>query len=110
MYYHVFRLEIEVVAMEGSQLPEDAGGAFVNVFLGGENIQQAIERAEAELLGDKYQPSFVHAAFSLDLDQMDYDTDEEGFPQNQDLYRIMQSEEIWYGPFNCYAQEPNVLQ
>ncbi len=96
--------------MEGSQLPLDCAGAFVNVYLSSVNIIEAIKSAEAELLGDCYNPFNTHAAYELDLGELDYDTEEEGYPDNQDLMNLQANGGIWYGPFHCYPPEETQVQ
>ncbi len=88
MTKHVFRIEVEVGPMEGTQLPSDCAGAFVNVYLGADEIRAAIDTVEKQLLADRYRPVSVYAAFVLDLEGTDYDTDEEGYPGNDGLGRM----------------------
>ena len=90
--------------MEGTQLP-DCGGAFVNVYVGTDDIRTAIDKVETQLLEDRYKPVCTYDAYALDIDETDYDTDEEGYPGNDDLRQIKETGEIWYGPFNLYPPE-----
>lgn len=105
MNKYIFRVEVEVEPMEGTTLPNDVAGAFVNVFIGANDIRDAINNVEAQLLRDCYKPVYTYAAFELDLDETDFDAGEDGYPNNQDLLRIQKTNEIWYGPFNCYPPE-----
>ena len=110
MNKNLYRVEVEVEPMEGTQLPSDCAGAFVNGYLSSPNIIEAIKSVEAELLQDCYKPVNTYAAFELDLEDRDYDTDEEGYPGNQDLRILQQNGGIWYGPFNCYPPESSQIQ
>ncbi|BCE03215.1 hypothetical protein [Marinicellulosiphila megalodicopiae] len=101
----IFRVEVEVIPMSGTQLPDDAAGAFVNCYIGADNIREAIDLVEAQLLEDCYKPFQTYAAFSLDLDEVDYDTLEDGLPDNEDLLKLQSTGAIWYGPFNTYLPE-----
>lgn len=100
MNREVYRVEIEVGRMEGTQLPEDFIGAFVSVYLPATDIKEAIDLTEEYLLTDKYNPIETTAAYRLDLDDIDYDTDEEGYPGNKDLRNLLENGGYWYGPFN----------
>lgn len=106
----LYRVEVEVVPMEGAQLPPDCAGAFVNVFLSAPNIVEAIQSVEAELIQDCYKPVNTYAAFELDLEGTDYDSDEEGYPGNEELMNLQINGGIWYGPFNCYPPEDAQIQ
>ncbi len=91
--------------MQGTQLPAEYGGAFVSVYVGAEDIRTAIDSVEKQLLEDRYTPTWTSAAFALDLEETDYDTDEKGYPGNDDLAQLKETGEIWYGPFHCYPPE-----
>jgi len=105
MKTYIYRVEVEVIPMEGSQLPEDAAGAFVNCYVGADNICEAVQLIEQKLLEDCYKPFNSFAAFSLNLHEVNYDTDEEGCPNNTDLIKLQNTGDIWYGPFNTYFPE-----
>jgi len=106
----VYRVEVQVAPMEGTQLPTDWLGAFVNVFIGSENILNAIKAVESQLLKDCYRLVNTRSAFELDLDETDYDTDEEGVPDNKGLIHIQNTGGIWYGPFYTYDTETELIQ
>ncbi len=108
MVAHVFIIQVEVTHMEGTQLPADCAGAIVNAYIGAHDIRDAINRVEAELLEDCYQPVFIFSAGVLDIDEADFD-DEEGYPELEDLIRIQASDEIWYGPFNVFPPEQHEI-
>ena len=110
MNMKVYRVEVEVAPMAGTQLPPDWIGAFVNVYIGAENILEAISNVESQLLEDLYRPVNTSAAFELDLDETNYDTDEEGYPGNRDLIHLQNTGEIWYGPFHTFETETELLQ
>ena len=105
MYKHIFRVEVEVEPMEGSTLPDDVAGAFVNVFAGADDICDAVKKVEKQLLKDCYKPKYTYAAYEIDLDAKDYSTNDEGYPITEDLIQIQESNTMWYGPFNCYPPE-----
>ena len=52
----VYRVSVEVLPMEGTTLPSDWTGAFVNVYIGAPNIIEAIKTTETSLLSDCYKP------------------------------------------------------
>ena len=101
----VYRIEVEVGPMEGTQLPEECESAFVNVYVGANDIREAIDLVEEQLLSDCYKPIETSAAFQLDLDETEFDTDEEGYPDNEDLLNIQKTGGVWYGPFNWWPRE-----
>ena len=106
----VFRVEVEVGPMMGSELPADWAGAFVSVYVGADHIGDAIEQAEASLLADMYRPLHISSAYDLEIDDMDYDTDEEGYPGNEALESIRANGDVFYGPFNGYGPEAHQSQ
>ena len=107
---YVYRVEVEVAPMEGTQLPDDCAGAIVNVYIGATTIREAIDRVETELLDDCYKPIFTLAAFVLDLEEDVPETEEEGYPNKEDLVKIMNERDIWYGPFYTYPPEQKDIQ
>ena len=107
---YVFRVEVEIAPMMGSELPADWAGAFVSVYVGADHIGDAIKEAEASLLGDFYKSLHISNAYDLEIDEMDYDTDEEGYPGNDELESIRANGGIFYGPFNGYGPEAHQLQ
>ena len=101
----VFRVQVEVGQMEGTQLPSDCQGAFVNVYVGAVTIREALDKAEAQLLADRYRPIDISEAYELDLEGANFDTDERGYPGNDDLRQLRESGDTWYGPFNAFPPE-----
>ena len=104
---NVYRIGVEVQKMEGTQLPEDCAGAFVSVYIGANKIYEAIISVEKQLLEDRYDPVETYEAYLLDLEENDYDTDEKGYPGNEDLKIIKETGNIWYGPFHTFPYEEN---
>ena len=108
MNKELYRVDVEVGPMEGTQLPEDFMGAFVSVYLPAANIKEAIDLTEEYLLTDKYSPIETTAAYQLDLDEIDYNTDEEGYPGDKELKDLLVHGGYWYGPFNgWFSMEEN---
>ncbi len=99
----IYRVEVEVAPMEGAEMPADFIGAIVNVYMPAHNIREAIDLTEKQLLSDRYKTVETTAAFQLDLEGTDYDTDEEGYPGNKELYALLENGGYWYGPFNGWA-------
>lgn len=110
MHNYIYRITVEVEPMEGTQLPAECAGAFVSVYLGENNIINAIQRAESELLKDCYKPVHTSSAYELDLEEDDFDTEERGYPNNSDLANIKATGTVWYGPFHTYPPEENQIQ
>ncbi len=106
----IYRVEVEVAPMEGTTLPDDWSGAFVNVFIASNNIVDAIKEVESLLYSDQYKPTNTYAAFELDLEDTDFDTGEEGYPNNQELLNLKINGGYWYGPFHGFPPENNALQ
>jgi hypothetical protein len=98
----VFRIEVEVGHMSGCQLPEGTAGAFVNVYVSAPTLRDAMDLAERYLIEDRYRPIDISAAYELDLEGIDYDTTEMGYPGNADLKEIQLHGGRWYGPFNAF--------
>lgn len=105
MNKYLFRVEVEVEPMEGTSLPPDVSGAFVNVFVGENDIRDAINKVEAQLLKDCYKPVYTYAAYEIDLSKNDFTTNDEGYPVIEDLVRIQESKSMWYSSFNCFPPE-----
>lgn len=106
MKKYVFRVEVEVTTMEGSTLPDDWQGAFVNVLIGEDSIIDAIQRVEEALVRDKYRPLMTCAAFMLELEDYANEDIEEGYPDLQELEHLRRNGGVWYGPF--YGFTPDV--
>lgn len=102
----VFRVNIEVGHMEGCQLPIEAAGAIVSVYVGSHTLRDALDRAEQQLREDRYRPIDAISVYELDLDVEDFDTEEEGYPNNADLEKIRDTMGLWYGPFYTFPYEP----
>ena len=96
--------------MIGSKFPEEWAGAFVSVYVGADHINEAIKQAEVSLLGDQYKPLHISSAYDLEIDDMDYDTDEEGYPGNEELESIRTNGDVFYSPFNGYGPDAHQLQ
>ena len=96
--------------MEGTTLPDDWAGAYVNVFIGASSIIEAITAVESQLYNDCYKPTNTYAAFELDLDEEDVNNGEEGYPNNQELLNLKENGGYWYGPFYGFPPEENTLQ
>ena len=101
----IFRVDVEVGHMTDCQLPKDAAGAIVSVYVGAHTLRDAMDRAESELLEDRYRPIDTSAAYELDLESEDFDTDEKGYPGNADLAKLREECGLWYGPFYTYPHE-----
>lgn len=107
---YVFRVDVEVGPMTGSELPAEWAGAFVSVYIGADHIGVAVREVEASLMKDLYKTLHISSAYDLIIDDMDYDTDEEGYPGNEELKNIRDTGGIFYGPFNGYIPEAHQLQ
>jgi len=95
--------------MPGTQLPEGLGGAFVNVYISASTISQAIKEAESQLLSDCYKPVFTSAAYVLDLEASDSETDED-YPSNEVLDSLVEKGGYWYSPFYGFPPEGTEAQ
>lgn len=104
MNKNVYRVDVEVGPMEGTQLPEEAEGAFVSVYIGADSIRQAIDAVEQRLLLDRYQPIETTAAFQLDPDEDGSDIGDDE-PDSDDLRSLQRSGGTWYGSFNWWYPE-----
>lgn len=110
---YLFRIAVEVKHMEGTQLPEECSGAFVGVYLRANNIKEAIDLAEKELLDDKYLPVRTYEAIEIDVEDLTEENEEysqEGDPESEDLINIYQNGGVWYAAFNLYPPEENEIQ
>ena len=110
MSKRIYRIEVEVEPMEGTQLPSDCAGAFVNVFIDATNLVEAIREVETQLIIDCYKPVNTYAAFELDIEEDDYRDEDEGYPRKEDLIDLLKNGGVWYGPFNMYPPEGKQLQ
>ena len=111
MKKHVYRVEVEVTHMEGTQLPEDCGGGFVNVYICANSIVDAIQSVEEALISDCYKPIETSAAFALDLEELDGGGEniyeEDGEPSLSDLNNLKINGGLWYSAFHLYPPEGN---
>ncbi|GAB1266165.1 hypothetical protein [Aurantivibrio infirmus] len=105
----IFRIDIEVAHMEGTQLPMDCGGAFVSVYLREENIRAAMDSAESELLTDLYKPKEITAAYQIDEDEFEELEEEEGYPNEKDFRNLLLNGGVWYGPFHLFPAESHEI-
>jgi hypothetical protein len=100
-----YRIQVEVKSLEGTRLPSDVAGTYVNIYLGAHNIKEAIEIAETELLSDFYKPIGIHHAFEIDMDDERIEKEVEGYPLKADLMNLLNNGGIWYGPFHYYSPD-----
>ncbi|MEH6911327.1 MAG: hypothetical protein V7459_12130 [Oceanicoccus sp.] len=107
---YVFRVNVQVEPMQGSQLPDDCAGAYVDVYIGASNIREAIDDVESELLADCYKPKRTCSAVEIDLDSPDLEADAESAPTIEEFLHIQDSGEIFYGEFHCYPPEKGDIQ
>jgi len=107
MKKEIYRIEVQVGPMEGTQLPDDFLGAFSCVYLPALTIRDAIDAAEQYLLADKYSPLEITAAVQLDLEELEYERDDEGYPDQEELQGLLDNGGYSYGPFVgwTYADE-----
>lgn len=100
-----YRIQVEVKPLEGTQLPSDVAGTYVNIYLGAHDIKQAVKIAETELLSNFYKPITTYAAFEIDIDDEGSKEEVEGYPLKADLLDLLKNGGIWYGPFHYYPPE-----
>ena len=105
----IYRIDLEVAHMEGTQLPADCGGGFVSVYLRDCNIRSAMDSAESELLSDLYKPVEINAVYKIDEDEFSELEPEEGYPDESDLKNMLVNGGVWYGPFHLYPVEEEKL-
>ncbi|WP_020407209.1 hypothetical protein [Hahella ganghwensis] len=85
----VYRVDVEITHMEGTQLPSDCGGAFVSVYLRERDIKSAIESTERHLISNLYKPVDVSAAYKIEEDEFSELQPEEGYPEEKDLNNLL---------------------
>jgi hypothetical protein len=110
MKKYIFRVNVEVTHMEGSLLPEYCAGAFVNVYLAADNIREAVDMAEKELLDDLYKPVETTSAYQIDKEDYDKEYEEEGDPKSNDLENIHKNGGVWYAAFHTYPPDEMEIQ
>ncbi len=91
--------------MDGSKLPEDSAGAYVNVYVPANAIVDSIERAEESLLADFYRPIETISAVQIDEERYDSEYQEEGDPEEENLRNLKSTGGIWYACFHLYPHE-----
>jgi len=104
---HVYRIQVEVLPMEGTSLPSDWSGAFVNVYVGATNIITAIKSAESQLYADFYKPDNTYAAYEIDMNNLDMhesNDDEDGI-STENIRNLSAGGGILYGAFHGFPPE-----
>ena len=106
----VYRVQVEVAPMEGTSLPSDWSGAFVNVYVGANDIVEAIKYTEEQLLVDLYKPCNTYAAYEIDLENLeDDDQGDEEDKLSPDNIRNLINGGILYSGFMGFPPEENKI-
>ena len=105
----IYRLNIEVKKSKDDSLPDDCGGAFVNVYVPASSILEAIELAEKELRDDSFWPVETISANQLEEYEFEAEEYEQGDPAPTDLKNILEAGGKWYAAFNSYPKEQDAV-
>ncbi len=103
----VYRVSVEVLPMEGTTLPSDWTGAFVNVYIGAPNIIEAIKTTETSLLSDCYKPENTYSANEIDiegLDEFESNDDDDGV-SIENIKSLKTNTGIIYGAFHGFEAD-----
>ena len=97
--------------MEGTHLPSDWAGAFVNVYVSANNIIEAIKLAEDQLLLDYYKPDNTYSASEIDIDSLHEDdcNDEDDGISVENIKNLNLSGGILYGAFHGFPPEQDSI-
>ena len=105
MKMSVYRIQVEVLPMEGTSLPSDWSGAFVNVYVGATNIIEAIKFAEDQLYTDSYEPNNTYAAYEIDLDSLEEHDNNDDDGISTENIKNLSTGGILYGAFHGFSPE-----
>jgi hypothetical protein len=98
--------------MEGTSLPSDWAGAFVNVYVGANNIIEAIKTAEMQLLADLYKPDNTYSAYEIDMDRLEEnnfnDNDDDGVSV-ENIRGLNEGGGLLYGAFHGFPPEQDEI-
>lgn len=99
--------------MEGTTLPPDWAGAYVNVYLGAGNLIEAIQNAESALLVDRYRPISTYAAWEVDLEELSLEQSEKSEEQSitvSDFENLCANGGVMYSGFAGFRPEDVSVQ
>ena len=101
----LYCIEVELGRRADDPLPDDCGGAFVNVYVAEPPIRWAIDLAENQLLADGYHILDILAALSIDLAEYEPGDADDGQPSTQALADLSHNGEVLYSTFHLYPPQ-----
>ncbi len=101
----LYCIEVELGRIADDPLPDDCGGAFVNVYVAAPHIRWAIDLAENQLLADGYHIIDILAALSIDLAEYEPGDADDGQPSTQELADLSDNGEVLYSAFHLYPPQ-----
>lgn len=104
----IFRITSNLIEVQGERLPPESAGAYVNIYVRGENLVNAITAAEQYFADDGF--SVVMSTIAAMIDEEDFDDEqiEEGDPGKTELMDILENGGYWYGTFHSYPVDKSL--
>ncbi|MFZ5530155.1 MAG: hypothetical protein ACOY4U_03775, partial [Pseudomonadota bacterium] len=94
---HVFCVEVELRATPGGRLPEGIDGAWLQVYLGADDLREAIARAEMTLAADGYQVVMVRGGWIADAGYVSEVRRDDHRPGDDDWLTLLAGGTVHYG-------------
>ena len=94
---HVFCIEVELKSIPGGRLPESIDGAWLQVYLGADDLREAIALAETTLATDGYQLVMVCGGWIADEGYASGIRRDEHRPGEGDWLGLLAGDTVHYG-------------
>lgn len=104
---HVFCIEVAVRATPGGPLAEGLDGAWLQVYLGADDLRAAIARAEVVLAADGYLVVVVRGGWIADEGYVSNIRRDELRPGEDDWLDLLAGEKVHYGSLQGWDKEPD---
>lgn len=111
MQRQLYELEVEVRARPGARFPVGIEGAFVRLYVAADDFMEGIEKMRAAVDIDHYALIEILLCRRIDPDEWEeereelLETEEDRYPDADDLFSLLENDGWLYGPFYGYTDE-----